>query len=876
MLAVLPILGSCGGGGNGGGGGQSLTFTLNQTSVTFEGVAGQTPPAPQVVTVGVQGTYSGTLYILTTESGGGLAPTIPISITPTSASATLSVASGLAAGTYSGQIQFKICSDSACSQQIGNSPITLSYTVTLYPPLTVSPATVDITAASGQTPTQTMTVQLPSGASSITAAPASGAPWLTVTNVAASSFTIDLASLPSGTYTSSVLITSGMSSLNLPVTYTVTPPAGGDVHLSANPSSLTLATVEDASTAATLAITPPSWNPQVVATVEYLSAGNVQWLTLTPVTGGQQVLANAASLSAGSYTAQVRLHGAYPQQDVLVPVALTVGVGLVRPADITVSVGAETTAATLTGTIPINVVTGPATGWSAATSAPWLTLAPASGQTGQSLTYTIKPAYVTSQANGSVSSAPVTLTPSLATMTPVTFNVNLDMNLPHISTLAPYVQLTGQNARVILRGSGFSSISSLTSRITIDSTPVTSATLVNDTEVIALFAPLSAGTHTVSASNALGLSTTTGSVVAIAEPAYPHTVIATGGLLPSLTYDPQRSALYAVNRTTGAVMGFQYSGTSWSTQTVPVTSAFDLGLSLDGSSLLVIANPGTPNTADSGLIQTLDPGTLTTIQSASVNQTFGPTFDNFGYGITTTNDARSWLGLGQLDYVTPQSLTPVVVNSSWNPDVSAGPWYAGSRDGERLIIVLGSSASPAPPMLYLNAADEVLRQNPAGLTYHYQFSLSEDGSRLLLDDQTLLDGSFNTVGQAAVTGYFAINGLVSPDGSRVYMAAAPTSTTTTATPRVFVFDATTTATSLPLLGYFDLPDTVSCDVVPNGDCSWTARGAIGIDGKTLFYAIGSNLYVEPVPATLTQATASTAAARSQRRVVPVPWPVNVR
>jgi hypothetical protein len=823
--------------------------------------------------VGVQGTYSGTLYILATETGQGIAPDIPISITSTSASATLSAAPGLAVGTYSGQIQFKVCSDSACTQQIGNSPITISYTVNIHPPLTVSPAEVDITAVSGQTPTQTVTVQIPAGASSLTAVPGSGAPWLTVTNVASSSFTIALAALPSGSYASNVLITSGMSSFNLPVKYTVTPPAGGDVYLSANPSSLTLSTVEDASTTAMLSITPPSWNPQVAASVEYTSATSSNWLTLTPATGGEQVLANASTLSAGSYTANIRLHGAYPQLDVLVPVALTVGVGLVRPADITMSVGAETTAATLNGSVPVNVVSGPATGWSATTSAPWLTLTPPSGQTGQSLAYTVNPAYVTSLANGSVSTAQVTLTPALTSMTPVTFNVNLDMNLPRVSTLAPYVQLTGQTARVILRGSGFSSISSLASRIMIDSSAVSSATLVNDTEVIALFAPLSAGAHSVSVSNALGLSTDKGRVVAVTAPVYSHAVIATGGFLPWLTYDPERDALYAVNRTAGSVMAFQHSGASWSTQTAPVTGAVDLGLSLDGTSVLVSANLGT----GMSFIQRLDPAALTTIQSNSLNRTFQPTFDNVGFGITTTNDGRSWLGLGELAYVTPQSLTPVVVNTPFNATVSDGPWFAGSRDGERLIIVLGASASPSPPMLYLNAADGVIRQNPAGLTFNYVFSVSETGDRVLLTGQTLIDGSFNTVGQATPSqGYLEINGQVSPDGSRVYQLTVPTPTTTTATtPRVFVFDATTPATSLALLGYFDLPDTLSCDVQTNGNCSWLARGAISIDGQTLFYNIGSSLYVEPVPTTLSHALASPGAVRSQRRAVPVPWPVKV-
>src|SRR6185503_11730795 len=96
-------------------------------------------------------------------------------------------------------------------------------------------------------------------------------PWLTITSPTATSFTISLASLPSGSYTGFVLVTSGTASQVINVTYTVTAPAGGDKFLAATPASLTLAAVEDASASTSLSVTLPSWNPQVTATVEYPS-----------------------------------------------------------------------------------------------------------------------------------------------------------------------------------------------------------------------------------------------------------------------------------------------------------------------------------------------------------------------------------------------------------------------------------------------------------------------------------------------------------------------------------------------------------------------------------------------------------------------------
>jgi len=219
----------------------------------------------------------------------------------------------------------------------------------------------------------------------------------------------------------------------LPISYTVAPPVGGDVPLSATPSSVTLNTVENGSTATVLAVTPPSWNPQVTATVEYPANAASGWLTPTAVTGGFQLSANATGLLAGSYTATVRLHGAYPATDVLVPVALTVGPGLVRPADTLLTVTAETVPANLIASVPITLAAGPAVGWSASANVPWLGFTQASGTTGQSLTYQIDSAQRAALPNGATYPATITVTPASPTMTPITFLVTVNKQLPAIT-----------------------------------------------------------------------------------------------------------------------------------------------------------------------------------------------------------------------------------------------------------------------------------------------------------------------------------------------------------------------------------------------------------------------------------------------------------
>lgn len=607
-------------------------------------------------------------------------------------------------------------------------------------------------------------------------------------------------------------------------------------------------------------------NLYIAATVSGPGLASTIPITISGTTGTAQISA-AAALAPGNYTGQLKLlacsDSACAHQlgnsPVVIAYTVTVNGVLVAPADATVSVGGETTTADLSGSTVINVSGGPAIGWSASSSAPWLVLASSNGQTGGSLNYSIDPTALGSLPNGTQSSAQVTVVPtSGSSKASVSFKINLDKNLPQITSLAPYVQLTGQTARVILRGSGFSTVASLAARLSMQGATASSITLVNDTEVIAQFAPLSAGAHTVSISNALGEQTATGTVVAMDARAYSYAAIPTQGSLRSLAYDPERGSVYAANTTAQEFMSFHYDSGSWTVTSVPATGAYDVGLSVDGSTVLAVS--GTP-TGLGSTVERLDPLTLATVEATTIPNGLVPGFTTLGFGIPTTNDGRTWLPTGNLSFVTPQSLTPTVLtppSSSVPTDFYGGPWFAVSRDGERLIITQSASVSPAPPMLYMNAADSVIRQNPAGLTFSYYFSLSETGDRMLFGNTTLRDGSFNLVGTATLptlsgqSSYYAVNGQVTPDGSRVYVLAYSfdASTDLTLTPRIFVFDATTAQTNLAFLGYFDIPDYPGCRPGESGCVGGTVAGAISLDGRTLFFADERYLIVAPVPATL--------------------------
>ena len=103
-------------------------------------------------------------------------------------------------------------------------------------------------------------------------------------------------------------------------------------------------------------------------------------------------------------------------------------------------------------------------------------------------------------------------------------------------------------------------------------------------------------------------------------------------------------------------------------------------------------------------------------------------------------------------------------------------------------------------------------------------------------------------------------------------------TNTAVTPRVFVFDATTTKTNLSVLGYFDIQDYPSdCVLSPYGPpcVAATVAGAIALDGRTLFFGGNQRVVIAPVPSTLSTVTSVARGLIKQQRRPATLWPVSV-
>src|SRR5262249_53919647 len=160
---------------------------------------------------------------------------------------------------------------------------------------------------------------------------------------------------------------------NLPVSYNVSTPPGGERGFVASPLSLALGTSEGSQVTQLLSITPPTWKPDLLPRIYYSGAAS-DWLALTSTTGGYHVTASAADLNQGTYSATIVIDTVPALQSLSIPVVLTVGPGFIQPATTMVDITADTTSSQLTGHTRVDVVSGPPAQWTASTTTPWLTL----------------------------------------------------------------------------------------------------------------------------------------------------------------------------------------------------------------------------------------------------------------------------------------------------------------------------------------------------------------------------------------------------------------------------------------------------------------------------------------------------------------------
>jgi len=859
-LVALVALSACGGGGGGGGGnpnpprGDGVQFSLSPTSVSVDYFENESNRPTLNTTATAVGTLPDTLYIGAVDEGTAIDPAIQAYINGTQATFVATPKAGLAAGTYTNRIRLMACRDQNCNSQVGNSPLYLSYIVRVKQDLKVAPATNEFSAVSGINIDQVFMVQVPDGSTTYTVNALSNGEACSVTDQTANSVRMIGRSQPSGTYNCTLVFSSGTRALNRLLTLHFDPPPGGDRNLALDTTQMTFAMAEGASSGKQLGVTPASWDPRHTANISYYGDAT-GWLSTVANQAGYAVIADAAALSAGTYYATVSVGGQQPISGQSVSIALTVGPGLVRPANRTHTVSSDTVAGDLAAAVPVTLVEGPTVNFSASSNADWLKLPTATGQTGGSLAYSFDTPEFRALPNGKLYEAWVTINTSRPNITPVTFAVTVDKRIAQVTGLGPYLHTAGQPIRAYVRGVGFSAVNSMAQRLQVAGAASPSVTTVNDTTLLMTLPSQGSGTYEVSASNQLGLTTPKRTLKVIAPAPMTYAALPTGQIPGTIFYDAERQNLYWIGRDY-SLHWYKRSGSNWVEQSHSLNGIANMGLSSDGAHIIVNGNG----------LRFLDAETLV--------ETSNPHWDGHGVGvgwefgrqIPVTNDGRVWfitnsiINDSYVGYFDPLSGSFGQVRAYFDDRYPVTMELA--RDGELLRI----TDQWAVTVLRSSRVEEGLDLLSLGFGRPPVKTSSDDGNRVVWanylsgnDIRTQPFGNADTtIYEASGHTRASLAPVVSPNGQRLYVLTYHTRDYFNeedplpppfAPPRVYVLDATVDAQQpndlLPIIGYFELADFPTCRYV--GQCGLTTLGGISPDGLTLFFAGSEKLLVVPIP-----------------------------
>jgi Viral BACON domain len=403
-IAVLALFGcllsGCSGGGGGGqgasGSGPDFKLSLDRTSLTFQATEGGTPPAPQTIVATWTGTPPDPAHVAATVQGTGIVPTIPTQISASSATATVSVVSGLVAGTYTGTISFLVCRDAACNQRVGGSPLAVSFTINVASGAVTSTAPISFQYVAGNTMPAPRKLEIAGDAGAWHVG--SSAAWLKVSPASGrGAASVDVSFDPSfaaaGAQSASITVVSAKGTQVIPVSLNYSTPitpnpgtgtTGGDFTASATNVTFTarrsgtppanqtvalhLADTQAVSLGAAFTGSAPDW-----LSVAINGEGADYELALRVTNTNKAVGTHMATLAVGTLDAGGNV---LKRQDIAISMQV-LDVISASPPSIAPNfiLGSSTASASST----ISIVAHASTPWEVASSAPWVTTSVDSG-----------------------------------------------------------------------------------------------------------------------------------------------------------------------------------------------------------------------------------------------------------------------------------------------------------------------------------------------------------------------------------------------------------------------------------------------------------------------------------------------------------------
>jgi hypothetical protein len=527
------------------------------------------------------------------------------------------------------------------------------------------------------------------------------------------------------------------------------------------------------------------------------------------------------------------------------------------PAVNTATMGSDSSPDGLRGAIAVTAtaVQGSSGGsWTATSTAPWLRLVRSQGEFGSSIEYHIDATAALALSAYQDHDAVIELAEKAGAgavgFVPTRTTLRFRRELAEVHFSGPGSIMAGKATTVIVRGRGFQHLADPLARVSVGPLRPSSVRRLSPTALELQLPPLPAGQHSIGISNAYSIAAPSGSLDALAPRSFAAESVAAKGGPRSLIYDPVRQTAYSVriDGSQATIWRFRLGGQRAVVDSLPIAGLIDIGLSPDGSTLIA---------ADAQGVHLIDAASFRAVSRHTYPGGVLST-SHTTQGIAVTNDGKAWLAGGQ--YAHCKALTFDLRERTFQvfevPDVLTGcyggPWYAVSRNGERLVLVQSSAISPRPPMLYMDASEGTLRVAPAQLEFFYdKTSLGDTGNRFWVDGHWIYDRDFRLLSKNDIFRWDETQtaSVLSPGGTRAYVLALRKGDSG-ATARIYVLDSSVAASAPPVLGTIEAPALPDCRYGGLAQDCYLNAITVTADGNNLLWASASQFHVVPIPAGL--------------------------
>jgi hypothetical protein len=568
---------------------------------------------------------------------------------------------------------------------------------------------------------------------------------------------------------------------------------------------------------------------------------NVDWLTFSKTSGtGPANVAVTVTKNAGAGTGQITVTDSQSgtSKQFAVTVTRTTNQLKVTPQTLSFNVGLTTTLEQLSNTISISdtlnsAVANAAVAWTfKSASAPWLLVNVTSGttETPQTVQVSIDPT-TTALASGTYNEKLLfSYTGTDSVQRDVEVPVTVASSLPAISMVAPF-QLPSQAGTMLLRGVGFNTLTAA-NKIKIGQTSFNIVGRDSDTQLRVGHTGFVPGSYTVQIESTSVLPLQPGSFVVPTAPTPTAQVLNAPGSRSLMLFDYERYQLYAYNETSQAIEVVSNNAGSWQiSKTLPMTSVLDMALTKDSKQLLIAKG------AELWSIDLTNAEWPATLLYSQAGSSCGLRFSD----IATLNDNKVAIALqySACSGYTSVHMYDLTTSSIFGTYMSFMPSVAASADCSRLLIGQ-NGISPEQSLQLLDTVNYQLVSADAPRSVSNP-QLNRDGTRLLINDYEVLNGSVASVGNFSDATTKLRRAQLSQTSNRAYVLKFDS-------PRAQAPYIEVTNTGTITAGALPVERTIALDDISEEFELLSNPLLVTPDDKLLFITVPGRIYIKPVAA----------------------------